>query len=187
MNEAFIQTQIQDLRQRINDANQRYYVLDAPTISDAEYDRLLRELQGLEAAHPQFVTPDSPTQRVGALPLAVFASVPHGIPMTSLDNVFDLQDLADWDRRVREGLDLDLVEYSAEPKFDGLSVNIRYEQGRLVRAGTRGDGYTGEDVTLNVRTIRNVPLRLQGSGWPELLEIRGEVVIPIGAFERLNA
>ncbi|WP_123105020.1 NAD-dependent DNA ligase LigA [Acidithiobacillus sulfuriphilus] len=187
MNEASIQAQIQDLRQRINDANQRYYVLDAPTISDAEYDRLLRELQALEAAHPQFVTPDSPTQRVGAPPLAVFASVPHGIPMTSLDNVFDLQGLADWDRRVREGLDLELVEYSAEPKFDGLSVNIRYEQGRLVRAGTRGDGYTGEDVTLNVRTIRNVPLRLQGSGWPELLEIRGEVVIPIGAFERLNA
>ncbi len=187
MNEASIQTQIQDLRQRINDANQRYYVLDAPTISDAEYDRLLRELQALEAAHPQLVTPDSPTQRVGAPPLAVFASIPHGLPMTSLDNVFDLQGLSDWDRRVREGLGQDLVEYSAEPKFDGLSVNIRYEEGRLVRAGTRGDGYTGEDVTLNVRTIRNVPLRLQGSGWPELLEIRGEVVIPIAAFERLNA
>ncbi|WP_414041428.1 NAD-dependent DNA ligase LigA [Acidithiobacillus sp. M4-SHS-6] len=187
MNETSIQTQIQDLRQRIEDANQRYYVLDAPTISDAEYDRLLRELQALEAAHPELVTPDSPTQRVGAPPLAVFASVLHGIPMTSLDNVFDFQGLADWDRRVRESLDLELVEYSAEPKFDGLSVNIRYELGRLVQAGTRGDGYTGEDVTLNVRTIRNVPLRLQGSGWPELLEIRGEVVIPIGAFERLNA
>ena len=187
MSEASIQAQIQDLRKRINDANQRYYVLDAPTLSDAEYDRLMRELQALEAAHPQLITPDSPTQRVGAPPLGAFASVQHGIPMTSLDNVFDLQGLNDWDRRVREGLEQDLVEYSAEPKFDGLSVNIRYEQGRLVRAGTRGDGYTGEDVTLNVRTIRNVPLRLQGSGWPELLEIRGEVVIPIAAFERLNA
>ncbi|MHB0887231.1 NAD-dependent DNA ligase LigA [Acidithiobacillus sp.] len=187
MSEASIQAQIQDLRKRINDANQRYYVLDAPTLSDAEYDRLMRELQALEAAHPQLITPDSPTQRVGAPPLGAFASVQHGIPMTSLDNVFDLQGLNDWDRRVREGLEQDLVEYSAEPKFDGLSVNIRYEQGRLVRAGTRGDGYTGEDVTLNVRTIRNVPLRLQGSGWPALLEIRGEVVIPIAAFERLNA
>ncbi|MHB8247281.1 MAG: NAD-dependent DNA ligase LigA [Acidithiobacillus sp.] len=186
MREASIQAQIQDLRERIDDANQRYYVLDAPTLSDAEYDRLMRELQALEAAHPQLITPDSPTQRVGAPPLGAFASIPHGIPMTSLDNVFDLQGLNDWDRRVREGLHQDLVEYSAEPKFDGVSVNIRYEQGRLVRAGTRGDGYTGEDVTLNVRTIRNVPLRLQGNDWPELLEIRGEVVIPIAAFERLN-
>ena len=186
MRETSIQAQIQDLRKRINDANQRYYVLDAPTLSDAEYDRLMRELQALEAANPQLITPDSPTQRVGAPPLGAFASVQHGIPMTSLDNVFDLQGLNDWDRRVREGLDQNLVEYSAEPKFDGVSVNIRYEQGRLARAGTRGDGYTGEDVTLNVRTIRDVPLRLQGNGWPELLEIRGEVVIPIAAFERLN-
>jgi DNA ligase (NAD+) len=175
------------LRAQINDHNYRYYVLDAPVISDAQYDRLLRELQGLEQEHPELVTPDSPTQRVGAAPLAAFAEVTHTVPMTSMDNAFDDDELRDWDRRVRQGLESEQVDYTAEPKFDGTSVSLRYEDGRLVQAGTRGDGTTGEDVTANVRTIRTVPLRLHGKGWPRVLEVRGEVVIPIADFKRLNA
>lgn len=175
------------LRAQINDHNYRYYVLDAPVISDAQYDRLLRELQDLEQEHPELVTLDSPTQRVGAAPLAAFAEVTHTVPMTSMDNAFDDDELRDWDRRVRQGLGSEQVGYTAEPKFDGTSVSLRYEDGRLVQAGTRGDGTTGEDVTANVRTIRTVPLRLHGKGWPRVLEVRGEVVIPIADFKRLNA
>jgi DNA ligase (NAD+) len=175
------------LRAQINDHNYRYYVLDAPVISDAEYDRLLRELQRLEQQHPELVTPDSPTQRVGAAPLAAFAEVAHTVPMTSMDNAFDDDELRDWDRRVRQGLDVEQVSYTAEPKFDGTSVSLRYQDGSLAQAGTRGDGATGEDVTANVRTIKTVPLRLHSKGWPRVLEVRGEVVIPIADFKRLNA
>ncbi len=175
------------LRDQINDHNYRYYVLDAPVISDAEYDRLLRELQRLEQEHPQLVTVDSPTQRVGAAPLAAFAKVTHSVPMTSMDNAFDDDELRDWDRRVRQGLGVEQVSYTAEPKFDGTSISLRYEHGSLTRAGTRGDGATGEDVTANVRTINTVPLRLHSKGWPRVLEVRGEVVIPIADFKRLNA
>lgn len=175
------------LRDQINDHNYRYYVLDAPVISDAEYDRLLRELQRLEQEHPELVTADSPTQRVGAAPLAAFANVTHSVPMTSMDNASDDGELRDWDRRVRQGLGEEQVSYTAEPKFDGTSVSLRYEHGSLTQAGTRGDGATGEDVTANVRTIKTVPLRLHSKGWPRVLEVRGEVVIPISDFKRLNA
>jgi DNA ligase (NAD+) len=175
------------LRQDINEHNYRYYVLDAPVVSDAEYDKLLRELQLLEAEYPSLITPDSPTQRVGAQPLESFGQVTHKLPMTSMDNAMDETEARAWDERVRKGLESATVTYTVEPKFDGTSVSLRYENGTLVQAGTRGDGATGEDVTANVRTIKTVPLQLQGKNWPERLEVRGEVVIPIQAFEKLNA
>ncbi len=175
------------LREEINYHNYRYYVLDSPVISDAQYDKLLRELQDLEAKYPELIAPDSPTQRVGAKPSAAFGQVRHRLPMTSMDNAFSEQEARDWDRRCREGLERDKLTYTAEPKFDGTSVSLRYEDGVLVQAGTRGDGTTGEDITANVRTIRTVPLHLQGKGWPRVIEVRGEVVIPKKDFERLNA
>jgi DNA ligase (NAD+) len=167
--------------------NYRYYVLDQPEIADIEYDRLLRELMALEQAHPELITPDSPTQRVGAAPLQAFGAAEHGIPMLSLDNVFTAESLAEFDRRIRERLALDRVAYVAEPKLDGSSMNLRYENGLLVRAGTRGDGVTGEDVTANVRTMQSVPLRLRGKNPPALVEVRGEVVIRKEDFAKLNA
>ncbi len=178
---------IMQLRAQLSEANAAYYQKDAPTLSDPEYDVLLRELQALENRYPQWHSADSPTQRVGAAPLSNFAEIHYRVPMTSLDNVFDDAGFADWLARVHKGLGREQVSLSAEPKFDGLSVNIRYENGQLLQAGTRGDGSTGEDVTSNVRSIRNVPLQLQGAGWPDILEVRGEVVIPVAAFERLNA
>ena len=175
------------LRAEIDEANHRYYVLDAPTIADAEYDRLLRELATLEAQHPDLITPDSPTQRVGAAPLASFGPVRHALPMTSMDNAFSDEDVHAFDARVRKGLGVDgPIGYTAEPKYDGVSVSLRYERGVLARAGTRGDGETGEDITANVRTIKSIPLKLYGAGWPEVVEVRGEVVIPRKDFERLN-
>ncbi len=176
-----------ELRAQIDEANYRYYVLDNPTLSDAEYDRLLGELQTLEARYPDLITPDSPTQRVGAPPAAAFAPFKHSIPMTSMDNAFAEEDVRNWDARVRKGLGTDAeVTYAAEPKFDGVSVSLRYVGGLLRQAGTRGDGATGEDITANVRTIRAVPLKLKGQGWPETIEVRGEVVIPLADFRRLN-
>lgn len=185
---AKIQKRLEELRSEINDHNYRYYVLDAPVISDAQYDKLLRELQQLEQQHPDLITPDSPTQRVGAAPAKAFGEVRHKVPMTSMDNAFDTDEARDWDERVRKGLATDnAVHYTAEPKFDGTSISLRYEDGVLVQAGTRGDGATGEDVTQNVRTIRTVPLKLHDKGWPKVLEVRGEIVIPKKAFEKLNA
>jgi len=185
---AKIKKRVEELRSEINEHNYRYYVLDAPVISDAQYDKLLRELQQLEQQHPNLITPDSPTQRVGAAPAKEFGEVRHRLPMTSMDNAFDLDEARDWDERVRKGLGTDkAVPYTAEPKFDGTSISLRYEDGVLVQAGTRGDGATGEDVTQNVRTIRTVPLKLQGKGWPKVLEVRGEIVIPKKEFEKLNA
>ncbi|MHB8408610.1 MAG: NAD-dependent DNA ligase LigA [Acidiferrobacterales bacterium] len=179
---------VEALRELINEHNYRYYVLDAPVISDAEYDRLLRELQELERQHPQLIVPDSPTQRVGAAPASEFGEVRHRVPMTSMDNAMDDTEVQGWDERVRKGLATGApVDYSAEPKFDGTSISLRYEAGVLVRAGTRGDGTVGEDVTQNVRTIRTVPLRLHGHDWPKVLEVRGEIVIPKKDFEKLNA
>jgi DNA ligase (NAD+) len=176
------------LRNEINYHNYRYYVLDQPVISDVQYDKLLRELQQIESDHPALITPDSPTQRVGAAPSQEFGEVRHSIPMTSMDNAFSDEEVGEWDRRVRKGLETEGdVAYTAEPKFDGTSISLRYEKGVLVQAGTRGDGETGEDVTVNVRTIKTVPLYLQGRGWPDVLEVRGEVVIPKKDFERLNA
>jgi DNA ligase (NAD+) len=177
----------QRLRDEIDRHNYRYYVLDDPLIPDSEYDRLLRELQALEAQYPELITPDSPTQRVGAQPLDGFEEVAHALPMLSLDNAFSEQEMVDFDRRVRERLKRDEeIVYAAEPKLDGLAISLRYDQGHLVQAATRGDGSRGEDVTLNVRTIPSVPLRLLGEGWPELLEVRGEVYLPKAGFERLN-
>jgi DNA ligase (NAD+) len=174
------------LRREIERHNALYYVHDAPEISDAEYDALFRELSELEQKHPQLATPDSPTQRVGARPARAFGEVRHKVPMTSMDNAFSDEDAREWDRRCAASLERERILYVAEPKFDGASVSLRYERGVLVQAGTRGDGVTGEDVTANVRTIRTVPLRLSAKGWPQVLEVRGEVVIPIRHFARLN-
>jgi DNA ligase (NAD+) len=177
----------ESLRARLHYHNYRYYVLDDPEITDAEYDRLLRELQTLEAEHPELRTPDSPTQRVGAPPSDRFAEARHRVPMLSLGNARADGDMADFDRRIRKDLGIEAVDYVAEPKLDGLAISLTYEDGVLTRAATRGDGSVGEDVTAQVRTIGAVPLRLQGSGWPRLMEVRGEVYLPIAAFERLKA
>jgi DNA ligase (NAD+) len=183
-------TRAAELRTLLARHNHLYYVLDAPEISDAEYDRLFRELQGLEAAHPALATADSPTQRVGGAPLKAFDKVQHGVPMLSLNNAFSDEEVAAFDRRVREALPSDLtqgeVAYAAEPKFDGLAISLRYENGVFVQGATRGDGFTGEEVTANLRTVRNIPLRLDGTGLPTLLEVRGEVLIRRKDFDILN-
>jgi DNA ligase (NAD+) len=167
--------------------NHRYYVLDDPEIPDSEYDRLLAELQGLEDLYPELVTPDSPTQRVGAAPLAAFSEVRHRLPMISLDNAMSDAALAEFHRRVAAAFPgRDPILYTAEPKLDGLALSIRYEGGLLVQAATRGDGATGEDVTTNVRTIQSVPLHLTGEDYPSVLEVRGEVYMTRDGFERLN-
>jgi DNA ligase (NAD+) len=176
----------QQLRQQIRHHNYRYYVLDDPEVPDVEYDRLMKQLQALEKEHPGLIRDDSPTQRVGAKPLAAFGEVQHEVPMLSLDNAFSDQELGEFDRRVRERLGIDSVQYVAEPKLDGLAISLLYEHGRLVRGATRGDGSTGEDVTTNVRTIHSIPLRLLGSGYPERLEVRGEVILSHAGFRRLN-
>jgi DNA ligase (NAD+) len=176
---------ISELRRQIERHDYRYYVLDDPEIPDARYDALTRELRELEAAHPELVTPDSPTQRVAGAPSRGFAEVRHSVPMLSLDNAFAEQDVVEFDRRVRERLDVEDVEYSAEPKIDGLAISVRYERGRFVQAATRGDGATGEDVTANVRTIASLPLRLMGDA-PAVLEVRGEAFMTRRSFERLN-
>lgn len=163
-----------------------YHVLDAPTIPDAEYDKLFRELQELEAAHPEAVSNDTPTSRVGAAPIPEFRQVTHAVPMLSLNNGFSDEDIDNFDRRVREGLDAGQVDYAAELKFDGLAMSLRYENGVFVQAATRGDGYTGEDVTANIRTVRVIPLRLHGDNVPAVLEVRGEVLMFKQDFERLN-
>jgi len=166
-----------------------YHVLDAPTIPDAEYDKLFRELQELEAAHPEAVSNDTPTSRVGGAPIPEFSQVTHAMPMLSLNNGFSDEDIDNFDRRVREGLDLPPgaeVEYAAELKFDGLAMSLRYENGVFVQAATRGDGYTGEDVSANIRTVKVIPLRLHGDDIPAVLEVRGEVLMFKEDFERLN-
>jgi len=178
---------IRQLRTEIEHHNYRYFVLDDPEVSDAEFDRLMRELRELESRHPELVTEDSPTRRVGGAAVSEFGEVRHRIPMLSLDNAFERDDVVAFDRRVRERLGVpDAVSYSCEPKMDGLAVSIVYVNGLLVQAATRGDGMTGEDVTHNVRTIKAVPLRLHGRGWPALLEVRGEVFMPIAGFDALN-
>jgi DNA ligase (NAD+) len=186
-------TRIEALRREIEQHNYNYYVLDQPTIPDAEYDRLFRELQTIEAEHPQLVSPDSPTQRVGGKPLDAFASVRHAVPMLSIRTETDTEasGALAFDVRVRKELGLTdtdpLVEYSAELKFDGLAINLRYECGVLVQGATRGDGETGEDVTRNIRTIHAIPLRLLSASPPDVLEVRGEVYMRRDAFERYNA
>ncbi|MEW6547043.1 MAG: NAD-dependent DNA ligase LigA [Bacillota bacterium] len=178
---------VEELRRQIRHHDHLYYVLDAPEISDAEYDELVRELRRLEELYPQLVTPDSPTQRVAGAPSEAFGTVVHSSPMLSLDNAFSPEDLLDFDRRVRSLLGGERPEYVAELKIDGLSVALHYERGRFVRGATRGDGERGEDVTANLRTVRSIPLVLQPPG--EMLtelEVRGEVYMPVQAFQRLN-
>ena len=177
---------IADLRRQLEDANYRYYVLDEPSIPDAEYDRLLRELEALEAAHPDLVTADSPTQRVGNAPAGKFAEVRHAIPMLSLGNAFSDEEVQDFVRRIADRLKRPSLRFSAEPKLDGLAISLRYEGGAFVQGATRGDGATGEDVTLNLRTIKAIPLTLRGTGWPDVLEVRGEVYMPRADFETYN-
>ena len=175
------------LRQLLNHHSYQYYVLDEPEIPDSEYDRLYRELQQLENQFSELITADSPTQRVGDKPLDSFSQVKHEIPMLSLDNVFNEDELQAFYKRVNDRLELDEpIEFAAEPKLDGLAVSLLYRDGLLVRAGTRGDGTTGEDVTHNIRTIHSIPLHLQGDDYPQLLEVRGEVFMPKAGFEKLN-
>lgn len=184
-----IEQKIQQLREGINYHNYRYYVLDDPEISDAEYDRLMRELQSLERQYPEFITPDSPTQRVGAAPQAEFATIAHTIPMVSLDNGFDEAEIREFDARVRKLLSPGAtIEYVAEPKFDGLAVELVYEAGRFSLGSTRGDGFLGENITQNLKTIKSIPLKLieRTQSVPQRLEVRGEVVIGVNAFEALN-
>jgi DNA ligase (NAD+) len=177
---------IAQLREEIAQHDYRYYVLDQPSVPDAEYDRLMNELRALEAQHPELVTPDSPTQRVSGVAAPQFAEVRHAIAMLSLNNGFSEDDLRDFDRRVRERLGTEgPVDYSATPKLDGLAISVLYRDGQYVRAATRGDGVTGEDVTANVATIRSVPRRLRGRA-PAVLELRGEVFLPFAGFEKMN-
>ena len=182
-----IRARAEALRREIEDHNYRYYVLDAPVVPDAEYDRLFRELVELEAAHPELATPDSPTQRVGGAPLDEFRQVTHRTPMLSLNNAFTEEDVVGFDRRAREGLGKGEIEYAAEPKFDGLAISLLYESGRFVQGATRGDGHTGEDVTANLRTVRSIPLRLRGVRAPASIEVRGEVIMYKADFARMNA
>ncbi|WP_207062458.1 NAD-dependent DNA ligase LigA [Motiliproteus sp. SC1-56] len=184
-----LDAELAQLRESLQEHNYRYYVLDDPSIPDAEYDRLFQRLKALEAEHPDRVTPDSPTQRVGASPLSAFPEVRHEQPMLSLDNAFDEASLRDFDRRIHQRLEMGLetpIDYACEPKLDGIAVSLLYENGVLVRGATRGDGTTGEDITQNVRTVHSVPLRLRGDGWPARLEIRGEIYLPKAGFEAIN-
>jgi DNA ligase (NAD+) len=181
---------VESLREQIRHHNYLYHVLDAPEIPDVEYDRLVRELQALEAEHPELVTPDSPTQRVGANPIEAFGTIEHRLPMLSLDNAFSEEELRDFHRRVVERLELEdggeHLLYAAEPKLDGAAVSLLYVNGMLQQGATRGDGTRGEDITHNVRTIDAVPLRLIGSDYPQTLEVRGEVFMPKAGFETYN-
>jgi DNA ligase (NAD+) len=186
-----IQDEIESWREEIRHHEYRYYVLDDPEISDAEFDRLMNELKKLEAAHPELVTPDSPTQRVGGKPREGFVKVPHSVLMLSLDNAYSEEELRDWERRVHELSGRKDIEYVCELKLDGMSLALRYEGGKLVRGITRGDGNTGEDVTANVRTVRSIPLavsldKLKKAGIPVDFEVRGEMLMPIASFKKMN-
>ena len=181
--------QILQLKEQLNHHNYRYYVLDDPEVPDAEYDRLFQQLKKIELENPSLITSDSPTQRVGGSPLDGFTQVSHEMPMLSLDNAFDAEDMAEFNRRIIDRLkrpELSEVQYACEPKLDGIAVSLLYENGVLVRGATRGDGATGEDITLNVRTIPTIPLRLSGEGYPERLEVRGEIYMPKSGFSALN-
>src|SRR5882757_2869863 len=183
--------EVEALRERIRYHEHRYYVLDDPEISDAEFDKLLNQLKKIEAEHPELITPQSPTQRVGGKPRAGFVKVAHSSPMLSLDNAYSEEELHEWERRVHELSGRSDVEYVCELKLDGMSLALRYEGGKLVRGITRGDGSTGEDVTGNVRTVRSVPLsvsseKLKKAGIPVDFEVRGEMLMPIASFKRMN-
>ena len=181
-----VQARVRDLRVLLERYAYYYYVLATPEVPDAQYDRLFLELQSLEEKHPDLITKDSPTQRVGSAPLAGFSEVRHVVPMLSLANAFGDDEVLDFDRRCRKLIETSRIQYVAEPKLDGLAVSLTYEDGQLVQAATRGDGVRGEDVTQNIRGIRSIPLRLRGNDWPSLLEVRGEVYMPLEGFLRLN-
>src|SRR5579884_4221593 len=186
-----VSSELESLRDSIRHHEYRYYVLDDPEIPDADFDQLMNELKRLEAAHPELVTPDSPTQRVGGKPREGFVKVAHSVPMLSLDNAYSEEELRNWERRVHELTGRKDVEYVCELKLDGMSLALHYQDGRLVRGLTRGDGTTGEDVTANVRTVRSVPLSiprqtLKKADVPGEFEVRGELLMPIGAFKKLN-
>src|SRR5581483_5896903 len=186
-----LQDELESLRDSIRHHEYRYYVLDDPEITDAEFDKLMNELKKLEAAHPALITPDSPTQRVGGKPREGFVKVPHSVPMLSLDNAYNEEELRNWERRVHELSGHKNIEYVCELKLDGMSLALRYEGGKLVRGITRGDGSIGEDVTANVRTVRSVPLsisseKLKKVGIPEGFEVRGEMLMPIASFKKMN-
>ena len=187
MSDQTVIAQLEALREKINDYNYQYYVLDDPSVPDSEYDRQMQALQALEGEHPELITPDSPSQKVGGQPLGAFEQVTHEVPMLSLDNAFEEADLKAFEKRLLDRLKADIkLAYSCEPKLDGLAVSILYENGVLVRAATRGDGQVGENITANVRTIANVPLKLRGTDLPERIEVRGEVFMPRDGFEKLN-
>lgn len=187
MSSKEIAHKIDKLRDEINEHNYHYYVLDSPVISDAQFDRLFKQLQELEEKHPELKSKDSPTERVGAAPLKEFSEVKHEIPMLSLDNAFSEEEVLNFDRRVRERLGHNQdIEYACEPKLDGLAISIRYEKGVLTQGATRGDGVNGEDVTQNLKTIAAIPLHLRGKHYPRVLEVRGEVYMPKAGFEKLN-
>jgi DNA ligase (NAD+) len=181
-----VRAQIATLRDQIRHHDHLYYILSTPEISDERYDGLLRELQELEAAHPELVTPDSPTQRVGERPLEGFVHVQHALPMLSIDNTYSPAELREFDARVKKGLDGEPYEYVVDPKIDGVAVALRYEDGLFALGATRGDGAVGDDITQNLRTIRSIPLKLTGTGWPRVLEVRGEVYWPRPDFEAFN-
>ena len=182
-----IQETVKQLRQQIEEHNYRYYVLDAPIIPDAEYDRLLRQLEELEKQHPELITPDSPTQRVGTAPLSAFQQVQHKQPMLSLSNAFSNDELLAFDKRIKDRLHSQTeITYACEPKFDGVAISLLYENGKLIRGATRGDGIIGEDVTINIRTISSVPLHLRGNDYPQILEVRAEVYMPKKGFAEFN-
>ena len=187
MSDQTVIAQLEALREKINDYNYQYYVLDDPSVPDSEYDRQMQALQALEGEHPELITPDSPSQKVGGEPLGAFEQVTHEVPMLSLDNAFEEADLKAFEKRLLDRLKADnKLAFSCEPKLDGLAVSILYENGVLVRAATRGDGQVGENITANVRTIANVPLKLRGADLPERIEVRGEVFMPRDGFEKLN-
>ncbi|MGM8228857.1 NAD-dependent DNA ligase LigA [Cellvibrio sp. ARAG 10.3] len=182
-----IVAEAEQLRAEIHDHNYRYYALDEPQVPDAEYDRLMLRLREIESQYPQLITPDSPTQRVGVAPLSAFATVQHEMPMLSLDNAFSDEELLQFNRRIQERLKhTDHIEFACEVKLDGIAVSLLYRDGILVRGATRGDGARGEDITQNVRTIDSIPLRLRGTGFPAVLEVRGEIYMPKSGFEKMN-
>ena len=179
--------QHQQLKQLIEQYNHQYYVLDEPSVPDAEYDRLMKALIELEQQQPSLKTPDSPSQRVGGKALDAFTQVTHQLPMLSLDNVFSEQEWQAFVKRVKDRLKTSqAIHFCAEPKLDGLAVSLRYEQGVLVQAATRGDGTTGENITENVKTIKSIPLKLVGKDFPDIIEVRGEVFMPMSSFNTLN-
>lgn len=192
MNKQFTRTEYQQLKQQLNEQSYNYYVLDEPQMADAEYDQLYQQLLNIEQLHPEWIKPDSPSQRVADQPLAKFQQITHAQPMLSLGNVFSFDELTDFVVRIKNLLlkaeqSVDHIEFSAEPKLDGLAVSIRYEKGLLVQAATRGDGAVGEDVTANIKTIHSIPLTLRGENIPDVVEVRGEVVMPRDGFKKYNA